>query len=76
MVELLQLVHGENVPWKQQLLGGAWRKYALIGGVVDREHGCRAEQIGIGCVRRAQVNRNQRRLPIVHMKDVGHAELL
>jgi hypothetical protein len=75
-VVLLQLVHGEDVPGKEQFLGSLGRKCALVRGVVDGEHGaaapCRSGSAGIS---RAQVNRNQRRLPIVDVKNVGHAEL-
>ncbi len=75
VVILLQLVHGEDVPGKEQFLCSLRRICALVCGVVNREYGRRTEQIRVGLVDRAQINGNQRRLPIVNMKNVGHAEL-
>ena len=73
-VELLHLLHGENLPWKEQLLGGRGRKLALIRGVMNREHSGRAAQRGVRRIHRAEIHRNQRSLPIVHMEDLRHAE--
>ncbi len=75
-VIMFQLVHGEYIPGKQQFFCRAGREQTLKCGVMDGKHRGRTEQIWVVYVgRRAQVNRNQRGLPIVDMKDVRHAEL-
>ena len=76
VIELLHFIHGENLPWKQQPLRCCRRKPALVAGVVNRQHHSRRAQHRVGFVDRTQVNRNQRSLPIVHMKNVRHAQQL
>ncbi len=70
-VVLLHLVHGEKLPWEQELLRGIGRKLTLVGGVMDGEHRGRAAEHGIGGVSRAQIHRNQRGLPVVDVEDVA-----
>src|SRR5208337_4397158 len=69
-VELLHLIQGENLPWKEQLLGGRRRKRTLIGGIMNRQNHTCAVQYRVGSENRAQVNGNQRRLPVVYMEDL------
>ena len=76
VVELFHLVHCEHVPWKKQLLGGDGRKCSLVGRVMDRQHRARALEHRVVCVQGAQIHRNQRRLPVVHMEYIRHAQQL
>ena len=76
MIELLHQVHGEYLPRKQQPLSGNRRKQPLVGGIVNGQHHSGVLQHRIGPVNRAQVNGNQRRLPVVNMEDLWHSKQL
>ena len=76
VIELLQFVHGEDLPGKQQPLRRIRRKPPLIAGVVNGQHHSRLAQHRVQGVHRPQVHRNQRRLPVVYMKHLRNAQQL
>lgn len=76
LIVLLHLVHGEDIPREEKLLGRGRRKRALIRSIVDGEHGGGAAQQRVSRIGGAQVERDESRLPIVDVEDVGDAELL
>ena len=75
-VVVLELVHGEDVPWEEQALGGLRREPSLVTGVVDGEDGSGVAEDGVVVVDGAQVDGDHGRLPVVDVEDVGDAELL
>ncbi len=74
VVVFLQFVHGENVPWKKQLLSGAGRKLALEGGVVNGQDRRGAAQQRVGRVSGFEIDGNERRLPVVYVKNLRDAD--
>ncbi len=75
-VEMLHLVHGENVPGEQEALSRRRRKPSLVAAVVDSQHHARAAQHRVSVVDGAQVDGDGRRLPVVHMENIRHAKQL
>ena len=75
-VELLQLVHGEQVPGKEKPLGGGGRIPALVAGVVDGEDDAGVGNAGRHWRRGAQIDGNKRGLPVVDVEDLRDTELL
>jgi hypothetical protein len=75
-VVVLEPFHGKDVPRQEEPLGGLRRKPALVAGVVDGQDGPYLVQCRIEVVDGPEVDGEHRRLPVVQVEDVGHAELL
>jgi hypothetical protein len=70
----LHLVDGQQVPGQHEQRQRVRRKQSLVAHVVDGEHGGGGPEDGIAGVAGAQQHGNQRRLPVVTMKHLGHAQ--
>ena len=76
LAEEFHLGDGEQVPGQREQRQGVRRKQALVSHVVDGEDGGHVAEGGVFGVLRAQQDGHQRGLPVVAVKDLGHAENL
>ncbi len=74
VAEVLHFCNGEQIPRQHKQGQNLRRKQSLVSHVVDGEDHARIVECRIFRVLRSQQQRDERRLPIVAMKNVGHAE--
>ena len=76
LAEKFHLRHREEIPRQHQQRQSIGREQSLIAHVVDGEDSADVPEGGVLRIDRAQQHRNQRRLPIVAVKNLRHAENL
>ncbi len=74
LAEEFHLRHGEEIPGQHEQRKSVGREQSLVAHVVDGEDRADVAEGGILGVDGAEQNRNQGRLPVVTMKNVGDAQ--
>src|SRR5579872_1495330 len=75
-VVLLEIVHGEEFPRQAEADHGALMKHPLVADIVNGKYRWNFAQHWISGIRAAQQNRDQRRLPVVGVKNIRDSQQL